>query len=171
MSKYLFDEQEISKELIILLATFNASKANHKLLDPIAHSKDLLLIFYIEWRIIQENLIATAIKLRIVDDQFKKRTIIPSFPYSGVGQFTENGSTETLNFREACNKIIHAIKFSPKTSPKNKPERDQHYLPKIDMEGTQREIDWKAELDIKKYVCDGLSLIKQYDEDWNISSR
>ncbi len=172
MSKYLFDEQEISKELIILLASFNASKTNHELLDPLANSSDLLPVFYTEWRIIQENLIATAIKLRIIDDQFKKHSTKPTFPYSVIGQLTKaKNKPQSLYFREACNKIIHAIKFSPKTSPKNKPECDQHYLPKIDLEGTQGKIKWKVGLDIKKYVCDALSLIKQYDENWNISSR
>lgn len=173
MSKYLFDESEISKELIILLATFNASKTNHELLNPIANSGGLLTIFYTEWGIIQDNLIATAIKLRIIDDQFKKHFIKPVFLYDNiVGQLTKGkNEPQSLYFREACNKIIHAIKFLPNTSPKNKPERDQHYLPKIDIEGTQGKIKWKAVIDIKKYVCNGLSLIKQYDENWDISCR
>ena len=39
------------------------------------------------------------------------------------------------------------------------------------MEGAKEKTKWKAMLDIKKFVCDGLSLEKQYDEDWDISSR
>jgi len=172
MSKYLLDEQEISEELIMLLAIFNASKANHKFLDPIANSNILLPIFYTEWRIIQKNLIATAMKLRIIDDQFKKYSTMVVFSESLVGWLIEGkNKSKDLFFREACNKIIHAINFLPKTSPENKLECDQYYLPKINLEGIQGNIKWKAEVDIKKYICDGLSFIKQYDENWDISSR
>ena len=172
MNKYLFDEQEISKELVILLAIFNASKENHASLDPIANNNNLLPIFYTEWGIIQENLIVSAIKLRIIDDQFNKHNKKPSFPKDIVGKLKEGtNQSKDLTFREACNKIVHAIKFSPKTLPNNKPARGQYYLPKINLEGTKDKTKWKVELDINKYVCDGLSLIKQYDEDWDISTR
>ena len=168
MSKYLFDAQEIERELITLLAIVKASKANHDFLDPIGK---LLPIFFVEWGIIQENLIATAIKLRMIDDQFKKNSTQPIFQYETVGTLKKEKSEINLSFREACNKIIHAIKFLPKTAPEKQPERNQYYLEKIVLEGKNGKEKWWAELHINKYVCDGLLLIKQYDEDWSISSR
>ncbi len=170
MSKYLFDENELSKELITLLAVLQSSKDNHNFFDPIAAKGELLPIFFTEWRIIQESLIASAIKLRMIDDRFKDNSIKPSIYFSNVGSLQKGSKNSDLSFRTACNKIIHAIKFIPQTEPDSEPERNQWYTKKIRLEG-EYDGKWKAEIDIEKYVCEGLLLIKQYDENWNISSR
>jgi hypothetical protein len=171
MSKYLFDEQELSKELVTLLAILQSSQENHKFLDPIANNGKLLPIFFTEWSVIQENLIATAIKLRMIDDQFKNHFTEPSFHFNVIGSLTQETDDQNLSLREGCNKIIHAIKFLPKTIPESEPERNQWYTKKIGLEGEHNGKTWNAEIDIEKYVCDGLLLIKQYDENWDISSR
>lgn len=171
MSKYLFDEQEISKELITLLAVLQSSQKNHKFLDSIAENGKLSPIFFTEWGIIQENLIATAIKLRMIDDQFKKHSAEPTFQFDNIGSLSQGGTNQNLSLRKGCNKIIHAIKFLPQTQSAAEPEHNQWYTKKIDLEGKYNGEIWNAEIDIEKYVCDGLLLIKQYDEDWNISSR
>ncbi len=170
MSKYLFDEIEVSKELVILLAIFNSSNANHKLLDPLA-TDNLLPIYYTEWNIIQEKLISTAIKLRMIDDQFKKLSKEPVFLNNKTGVLKTKNKTIDLTLREACNKIIHAVKFSPKNYTRNGLESRKHFLPKVNLEGDYHKKGWKATLDIKKYVSEGLCLVKQYDEDWEISTR
>jgi len=172
MSKYLFREVDLSKELIILLSIFNASKINHDLLDPLVDNNDLLAIGFMEWEIIQEKLIASAIKLRIIDDQFKKYNKNPHFPKIVVGKIKEgNNKSKELSFREACNKIVHAVNFISKTRSNKKPMHEIFFISKVYLEGAKEKTKWKAVLDIDKFVCDGLSLAKQYDEDWDISSR
>ena len=172
MSKYLFKEEILSKELTILLSIFNASKKNHDLLDPHVDNSDLLSIFFMEWEIIQEKLITSAIKLRIIDDQFKEHNKSPYFPKNVVGRIKEgNNKSKELSFREACNKIVHAVKFIPKTHSNKKPIHEIYFISKVYLEGAKEKTKWKAVLDINKFVCDGLSLAKQYDEDWDISSR
>lgn len=171
MSKYLFDETDISKEFIILISVFNASNANHKLLDPLSPEK-LFPIYYTEWKIIQENIISTAIKLRIIDDQFLKHKKDFFSTYKEIGTLIKNNNkVKKLNFREACNKIIHATEFLPKTYGKRKIESEKYFQPKIELKGTYQSKEWKAVLDIKKYVTYGLSLLKQYDNDWDINAR
>ena len=70
-------------------------------------------IFYTEWTLIQELLIGTAVKLRLIDELFRAAGKTISYPISSVGQLTSipGGDKVDLSFREACNKIIHAKDF------------------------------------------------------------
>ena len=161
MNKYLFEEEELSKELLILLSVFNSSKINNKILLPLMNSSDILEIFPTEFFLIQENLISSAIKLRVIDDQFIKHSKNNPISKNIVGSLNEKSQHKGLIFREACNKIIHAIKFTPVGS--------KFYLPKIILEGEKNDVKWLAKLDIIKYVSCGLQLAKLYDEDWEVS--
>ncbi|MBP2027952.1 hypothetical protein J2Z35_001750 [Acetoanaerobium pronyense] len=170
MSKYLFDTETIEKDLVILLSIISSSKYNHQLLNKFV-DKDLLTIHFTEGFIIQEKLISTSINLRMIDDKFKEKDKKIRLPYEIVGNFFINNRQYKLDLREACNKVIHGKKFVPKVEPKKEIQRFQYYLPIINLEGFHGSNYWTVELEIEKYVCNGLSLIKQYDEDWDISAR
>ena len=172
MSKYFFDEMDIERELIILLGIVSASKYNHLLLDAISREGLLLPIHYAEGYIIQEKLISSAIKLRMIDDVFKNTHNTPRLPFSTVGTLTTTAAREDgLKLREACNKIIHAKKYLPQNEPTDEHENYQFYVPTIILEGDINGSGWSVILDLEKYVCNGLSLLKYYDEDWELKSR
>ena len=171
MSKYLFDTETIEKDLIILLSIVFLSKFNHQLLDKFV-DKELLTIHFTEGFIIQEKLISTSINLRMIDDEFKEQDKKFMLPHEIVGNlFINNRQQRKLDLREACNKVIHAKKFISQTEPTGGIRRFQYYLPIIKFDGFHGSDYWTVELEIEKYVCNGLSLIKQYDDDWDISSR
>lgn len=171
MNKYLFNETEVEKELIVLLSILKASNANHKLLEKLTNDNNIFPITYVEGSIIQEYLIATAIKLRIIDDQFRNNSTSLKLPYEKVGVLKQGKTENDLRFRDACNKIIHAIKFLPQTLPKNKDGQYHYYIEQIILKGELNSDNWEAQIDLDKYVSNGLFLLKKYDDDWNISSR
>ena len=114
MSRYLFDEMAIERDVVCLLSIINASEKNHDLLSEYLPGTG---IFYTEWTLIQELLIGTAVKLRLIDELFRAAGKTISYPISSVGQLTSipGGDKVDLSFREACNKIIHAKDFVPQS--------------------------------------------------------
>lgn len=68
MSRYLFDEMAIERDVVCLLSIINASEKNHDLLSEYLPGTG---IFYTEWTLIQELLIGTAVKLRLIDELFR----------------------------------------------------------------------------------------------------
>lgn len=106
MSRYLFDEMAIERDVVCLLSIINASEKNHDLLSEYLPEPG---IFYTEWTLIQELLIGTAVKLRLIDELFRK----------------------------ACNKIIYAKNFVPqsKISKIIDDYEDRVYRPFIKLNG------------------------------------
>ena len=60
---------------------------------------------------------------------------------------------ETLNFRDACNKVLHADKVELKRTP------DTNALSgELILDGRYRGKDWRAHLDLRKYALTAMSL-------------
>jgi hypothetical protein len=166
MSRYLFDEDDLSKKVITLLSIINASKGNHCLLAPHEKAKQIYSIFYFEWSIIQDTLIHLAIQFRLIDDLFTKEKKIYELPYFSVGNLTTNKVINSLSFRESCNKIVHAVKFEPVIE-----EAFSSYSNQIILKGNKGNSEWIAELDILKFCINALAFTNLYEDDWDIKSR
>lgn len=163
MSRYLFDEQAIERDIVCLLSIINASEKNHSLLSKHLPGAG---IFYTEWILIQELLIGTAVRLRLIDDLLKD--IEKTMPCSirSVGTLTSlyDKNPVGLSLREACNKIIHAKEFIPQSSVAREIDgvEDRVYLPSIKLVGKKNNIVWNATLDIEKYCACALTFLDDY---------
>ncbi len=164
MDKYEFEHSHLARELIILLSVLNASAQNNLLVGKRneINPKTVFPIRFTEWEIVQEYLISSAIKLRIIDDKFINAAHPKQSPTENVGAFLGQHDFPTdlgLSLREACNKIVHAQKIEIDTTIGN-----YHLNPTILLEGEYNG-HWKVELNVQKYVCSGLAFIKLYEED------
>lgn len=164
MSRYLFDEMAIERDVVCLLSIINASEKNHDLLSAYLPGTG---IFYTEWTLIQELLIGTAVKLRLIDELFRAAGKTISYPISSVGQLTSIPGEDKvdLSFRETCNKIIHAKDFVPqsKVSKIIDDYEDRVYLPFIKLDGKKGKSSWNVIIDIGKYCICALTLLDAYD--------
>ena len=145
-------------ELHRLLSVFLASKSFAGLrtsflgegFDPIYKIQD------VEEDEITRLLLNLAITARVIDD--REDRVLERFG-SNCGQlekFSGNQDIETLNLREACNKIIHAKKIRFDVEE----EAGQSYFnPIIYLYGDQNEKSWKATLDIVAFSKDYFSLV------------
>jgi len=124
---------------------------------------------------IQNHLISLAIKLRIIDDIFIKNEEKYVLPYLFVGKLVEDQIQTELNFRNACNKIVHSMNFSPKTEQITDIEGSREiyvfYTNKVDLRGQYGKYNWEAEIDIQKFLFCAFALTRAYDENWKISCR
>jgi hypothetical protein len=119
---------------------------------------------------IKEYLISIAIKLRMIDDLMKahnKKNHISNNDDVGFLKSKNGKKKEILSIREACNKIIHAQSLQfvyGKTKDK------MSYLkPRIHFTGEKNEKDWKATIDILKFVENAVNISNVYDETWDVS--
>lgn len=164
MSRYLFDEMAIEREIICLLSIVNASGKNHELLSK--HLPEVG-IFYTEWTLIQELLISTAVKLRIIDDLFKNagKSVTKSTDIVGTLAKACNDNPQDLSLREACNKIIHAKEFLPQSKVARIIDdfEDREYLPSIKLTGKKGGKTWSATIDLEKYCTYALSVLDDYN--------
>ncbi|MHB1334101.1 MAG: hypothetical protein ACYCY1_16040 [Sulfuriferula sp.] len=145
-------------ELHRLLALFLASKNFAALrtnfpgegFDPIYKIQD------VEEDEITRLLLNLAITARVIDDRQDR---VLERVGSNCGQLEKNGGSqnvETLNLRDACNKIIHAkkIRFDVEEIA------GQSYLnPFIYLYGEQNGKDWKVTIDIVAFSKDYFSLV------------
>lgn len=163
MSKYLFDEMAIEREIVCLLSIINASSRNHELLSKYLPGAG---IFYTEWTLIQELLISTAVKLRLIDDLFKDAGKNMLKPTDNVGTLTKacNEDPQGLSLREAYNKIIHAKEFLPQSKVARIVDEfeDREYLPSIKLTGEKDGKTWSATIDLEKYCAYALSVLEEY---------
>jgi len=166
MSRYLFDENDLYKKVIILLSIINASKENHYLLNSYEQNREITTIFYYEWAIIQDSLINLAIQFRLIDDLFSREKKTYKLPYPSVGYMATNETRVDLSFRESCNKIVHAEKFEPVFDGEH-----LNYSNQIILEGKKGNTSWKVNINIQEFCISALALIQQYEDDWDISSR
>lgn len=164
MSRYLFDEMAIERDVVCLLSIINASEKNHDILS--GHLPETS-IFYTEWTLIQELLIGTAVKLRLIDELFKETGKPISYSISSVGELILDSGENTVNlsFREACNKIVHAKDFAPQSKVSKIVDNfeDRVYLPFIKLVGKKGKSNWNAIIDIGKYCTCALTLLDTYD--------
>ena len=148
------------------MCILNASEQDHHLLAVYSE----IGIFYIEWTLVQELLIRTAIKLRLIDDLFNRAGKPIDYSISSVGYWTSdtdetNETKSDLCFRAACNKIIHASDFDPqlKVARIINNHEDKAYLPFIKLKGQKNRSVWIAHIDISKYCICALTLLRRYD--------
>lgn len=164
MSRYLFDEMAIERDVVCLLSIINASEINHDLLSGHLPGAG---IFYTEWTLIQELLIGTAVKLRLIDELFREAGKTISYSISSVGRLISDSDENMvdLSFREACNKIVHAKDFVPQSRVSKIIDdfEDRVYLPFIKLEGKKGKSTWNAIIDIGKYCACALTLLDAYD--------
>ena len=164
MSRYLFDEMAIERDVVCLLSIINASEKNHDLLSEYLPGMGL---FYTEWTLIQELLIGTAVKLRLIDDLFKEAGKPITYSISSVGRLSSDSGENMidLSFREACNKIVHAKDFVPQSRVSKIIDNfeDRVYLPLIKLDGKRGKSTWNAIIDIGKYCACALTLLAAYD--------
>src|ERR1700754_4925409 len=161
--RFLFDEQQLERELIILLSIFHASSKNQSLLDPQFKAGNITGHSVVEEYIIQKNLISTAIILRMIDDRFRVNSKNADLHFPSVGKLTIGGEVKVLSLRQACNKIVHSNELKLKVDL-NESDNSQFLAPLVIMKGTERNSSWSAELEIPKYVVNGLEVVKNYDE-------
>lgn len=168
--RFLFDNDKVEEELIMLLSVFHASSSNQSKLQPLFKAGKILGHFVTEENIIQKTLISTAITLRMIDDRFINNLKKVELHYLNIGQLITEQNTLPLTFREACNKIVHSNEFLLNTQQSEVSETD--FLDGfITVKGNKGKESWIAKIEIDKYVINGLCLTKFYDEDWEISSR
>lgn len=163
MSRYLFDEMAIERDIVCLLSIINASEKNHSILSKHLSGAG---IFYTEWTLIQELLIGTAVKLRLIDDLYKNMGNTTAFSTSRVGTLTSlsDKASVSLSFREACNKIIHAKEFIPQSNVARIVDgvEDRIYLPFVKLAGQKDNIVWNATIEVEKYCTCALTFLDDY---------
>jgi hypothetical protein len=161
IERYEWTESRIWLDLYRLLAFFHAS-------PKLRHLKDDLDIEYqsienlratCEKAEIHEVLLKLAAGFRVQQDQ--QPDIDGQSEPSNVNRWHNNcglfwpnmddGASEQLNLREACNKIIHATGFEHVYAEY---ADSLHYslAPRIRLHGHRNHTKWKAELDILKFV-------------------
>ena len=64
---------------------------------------------------------------------------------------------EPLDFREACNKVIHAKSVEPETAPAIQ-GTSPPLTGRLVLYGNYREKEWRADLDLKEYAFSALTL-------------
>lgn len=168
IKRFLFDNEKIEKDLIILLSVFHANANNYFKLEPLYKAEKIEAYYVMEERLIQQTLISTAIILRMIDDRFKVQSKEVKLHYPNVGHELINQKAKNLSFRQACNKIVHANSFYLNTI-KSKIEHNEVLNRFVTLKG-KKDL-WTVNIDIEKYVVNGLCLTKFYDDDWEISTR
>ena len=162
--KYIFDSMKIDEECYLLLCCFLSSNKLHKICSSTKNMHFKRLTF-IEGRKIKEYLISIAIKLRMIDDLMKSHNKENHIPIKDDVGFvkTKNGKKkEILSIREACNKIIHAksLEFGyGKTK-----DKISYLKPRIQFIGDRNKKNWKATIDILKFVENAVNISNVYDE-------
>jgi len=160
MDTYEFEHAQIARELLILNSILIASPQNNLLQKN--HKAVIPPIRFSERELVQEYLISSAIKIRIIDDKFRNAKFQVTLEAGEIGEFLDEKdipTNEILDLREACNKIVHARKFEIQESVGG-----HHLEPTIILEGIHGRKHWKVELDIQKYVRAGLTFINVYEQ-------
>ena len=80
---------------------------------------------------------------------------VPGLPADEVGvlcsDWENKGALAPLSFREACNKVIHAIKITFEAN-QNSDYKTSYLLPTLHLYGDKQRICWKATLDVPKFL-------------------
>lgn len=152
------------EKLYILLSLFYASPRIADRCDDEVGCPFRQMLDEHEESLITRLLIETAVLIRMKDDLFEQQHGIPAEAQKDfVGQIWLPGTAsqpEPLHLREACNKLVHAklINFDVSVEPHSWHSRHLQ-CPTIYVYGTnQRGIEWKAEIDIAKWVSFGCTM-------------
>ena len=160
-SNYLIDGRTMTLELYRLLSIFYASE-KYATINTTLHDDSVALLLDFQESEITRILTSTAISARIIDDRDDKYLNDHNTSCGELISNIENpNSAIPLSLREACNKIIHATKIHYDVSELKNGLR---YLnPTIYYYGRFKGKDWKAILDIEKYVFNYVTYITQYN--------
>ena len=63
----------------------------------------------------------------------------------------EKETESVLNFREACNKLVHCVSINFHYMSE-KPRRGMALIPLVHLYGTKGQEDWKATIEINKFI-------------------
>jgi hypothetical protein len=113
---------------------------------------------------ITQLLIECAVMVRMKDDLFEQHhgcRADAKGDIVGTLMSPSGGPPVPLDLREACNKIIHAkgLQFDVHDDGQLDHRTDPHHLlPRIYLYGSLGKINWKAELDILKFVDCGYTM-------------
>jgi hypothetical protein len=157
------DSLACREKLYHLLSLFFASPRIAELCDDEIGCPFRQMLDEHEEVVITRLLIETAVLIRMKDDLFEQQHGLPADANKDiVGSLCilkTDAQPIELTLREACNKLIHAklINFDVEEKPYCFHER---YLnPKIFAYGAnQKGIEWKAEVDIAKWVSFGCTM-------------
>ena len=103
---------------------------------------------------ISRILLECAIVLRVLDDESEAEKEEKD-PFV-CGKIESNGKITELPLREACNKIIHGIKINFDIE---EIRGCQYLLPKVFIYGSYRNTEWKASINIRKFVDYGTRVL------------
>ena len=160
-SSYVIDGNSITLELYRLLSIFYSSK-KFASINNILHNDPVAYLLEFQEPEITRILTSSAISARIVDDRDEKYlndhdTICGDL----ISNLNNPKSFIPLSLREACNKIIHATKIHYDVLEL---ETGLRYLnPTIYYYGKFKGKDWKAILNIEKYVFNYVTYIAKFN--------
>ena len=146
--------KQIRLDIYRLLCYFEASKsiAEQASKNNELNSKGLASEFMEDE--ISRILLECAIILRIMDDESEADIDEKDSFY--CGELLSNNKVKNLSLREACNKIIHGTKINYDIEKINKYE---YLVPKVYIYGYRGQEEWKATIDIRKFVDYGTRLL------------
>jgi hypothetical protein len=150
-----FDSMFAREKFFVLLSLFNASRRSADLCDDGNGCVFRGLIDDYEEELITRLLIETAAMTRMKDDLFEQQHGFNAETHKDiVGKLfspAKSKTAATLNLREACNKIIHAklINFDV---ARRRTWHARHLNPKIYLYGERGKQQWKAEVDVIRFV-------------------
>ena len=157
------DSMACREKLYVLLSLFFASPRIAEHCDDEVGCPFRQMLDEHEEGLITRLLIETAVLIRMKDDLFEQQHGIPADANKDiVGNLwlpATASQSEPLHLREACNKVVHAklINFDVRLEPHCWHSR--HLNPTVYIHGTnQRGIEWKAEVDITKWVSFGYTM-------------
>ena len=155
MSKIVFDVGYLEERLLAAAAILCFEK--HKRPDyPHVEKTYSNVSVLSSWWYIEKTLMLVVPALRIILDFYKEAKAKLEYRYNEV----EKG----LDYREACNKIIHALDICPE-------KVDGYLTGLVFLKGKKNNKTWDAEIDLNKFIANSLYILVQYDENWAISSR
>jgi hypothetical protein len=161
---FFFDEVSFKLNLYRLITCFYASVTFAKNGEDIDDDPVINLQGTFEEAEITSLLVRIAISVRIMDEREKHLSNLFKLECGQlIGNINQPEDVIPLTLREACNKIIHTKKFNwdveQLKDEENLPYPTTRYLvPKMYLYGTKDNKQWKATLDITKFVRQNAAL-------------
>ena len=160
-SSYIIDGNLITLELYRLLSIFYASE-KFATINTTNHDDPVSILLGYQDSEITRILTSSAISARIIDDRDDRYLGEHS---TSCGQLIPDlnnpNSHIALTLREACNKIIHAIKIHYDITELATGLR--YVNPTIYYYGRFKGKEWKATLDVEEYVFNYVTYIAQFN--------
>ena len=145
---YVLDLRDVFLDLYRLLTIFGSSKTLSNMTD--LHGGDPVSeLMESEISEIKRIIINSAVTARIIDE--REDFIIPKNKYCGklITDISDKTSETELNLRQACNKIIHAVKIRTDVEK----EKEKPFLqPILYFYGRYGNKEWKATINIYDFI-------------------